>query len=97
MLSDSQGGWVLHHSVHPWNLVFTVCIYAYAAAVLIYVTEEQTDRCHNHHDIIAIIIIINGSMGPIQSLLPSPLDCLSSGIESYHTIKILFQLYRGDK
>ena len=67
------------------------------AAVLIYMTEEQTDRYHNHHDIIAIIIIINGSMGPIQSLLPSPLDCLSSGIESYHTIKILFQLYRGDK
>ena len=62
------------------------------AAVLIYMTEEQTDRYHNHHhDIIAIIIIINGSMGPIQFLLPSPLDCLSSGIESYHTIKILFQ------
>ena len=84
-----------------------LCIQLHPAATLIYMTEEQTDRCHNHHDIIAIIIIINGSMGiiiiingsmrPIQSLLPSPLDCLSSGIESYHTIKILFQLYRGDK
>ena len=35
-------------------------------------------------------------MGTIQSV-PSPLGCLSSGIESYHTRTLLFHLYVDDK
>ena len=46
--------------------------------------------------ITTIIIIITSIMGTIQSV-PSPLGCLSSGIESYHTRTLLFHLYVDDK
>ena len=65
-------------------------------------TDEQTDlynwssppyNCRPHHTIvIIIIIIIIAIMGAIQSV-PFPLDCLSSYIQSYHTLQFLFQFY----